>query len=39
MTVEIVKPDNWHEMSYGEQLIWLAEKQREIIREFEGRAV
>jgi hypothetical protein len=27
---EIIKPDEWEEMSFGEKWIWILEKQREI---------
>jgi hypothetical protein len=27
---EIIKPDDWDEMSFGEKWMWILEKQREI---------
>lgn len=30
------QPENWERMNFGEKLIWLYEKQREIEEEFES---
>lgn len=32
----VVPPENWKIMNFGEKLIWLYEKQREIEEELEG---
>lgn len=32
----VAPPENWKTMNFGEKLIWLYEKQREIEAELEG---